>query len=1153
MADLYYIESGYFDPEYGYFVYTADAGAAISASATLTAQITVVGVPIEASADLATAFTQSSIINVNASAISTQSAEFTQTTVVNRIQEGAIALTGAFTPTLTVDVFKNSASVIECVATITADTVATRVFNITLESIVTQSLQSQRLAGLISNQSAQFSFSASADNRTQEGTASLSTTATISATANKLKLVSASLTSAFTQTTLATDLADRPLIAQAPAGTLSFDTSIKQFGSASLYSDPGTAAWWAGNNVQLTTDQMFLSGWYRPSTTGISAGSDTRISTSPGVWRLDLDGALDKLEFKISADGTNYTTVATSSSALIANTWYHIAVSKNGTSYAIWINGNRVATGSYFSTPYVGSNTPQIWIGNSRGHYDEWEMQTGTYGQYNPASSTYTVPTQESANTDNTEFLFHFNGNYTDDTTGQLAAAITSAVTVTADASRTRLGAGALSTAVTVTANAIRAIEASADLQVQGFTVTTAGRIQSDVADLDSQFTLTANAGLLKVSSATLTTAVTLTATALDVDLASAALTSQVTVTATARRTRRVAAALTSAITLSCQATRLDSYNYYNIRSLLHFNNNLLDEVTATNVTASSISYVSGQTNFSQAAIPSVVSINRTTGDGITTIGTSDFSYDVKLKARTYQLSLQSGVIARFVDAVNKDSFGGDIYYDLEYRTPDASNITVRLIKRSQVSSNESTLLGSANIAKATDSNDIVYRVWSHVKLLRKNGQLYIYVDGTSIGNVAFSENLTSSITLATDNGWVEGGSPFYGKLDESCLRIDNIDSTANFTPQTVPYGKYWLGYAEYRSTTALTIDYKVLVEFSATLSSQVTQTTLGQRVRYGTSTLTAQATQTTQATKIVKALAQLSSQFTQVTNSSRARDNLTTLSAAFAQTANNIRLRNNSVELQVTATQTAQAKKFVGVTSTQTSEFTQTVINDRIRYASTQFESIATELTAAVKNATGLVLMESQADLTAVVRVVTDTPVVMSAEVTVTAEPRTLVDAEADITAQASMNTDATKFRPSEANLTASVVQVTHATIIARTPAVLTSEFTLSVNPTRVLQYASNQQARATQTAQGDRYRQGQAQLQSQAQITAIITNTVRFIVNLQVNGFVLSAGRIVHIDPYTTYMIPQESRHLLISEETRLYTINQETRVNIIKGSTL
>jgi hypothetical protein len=54
----------------------------------------------------------------------------------------------------------------------------------------------------------------------------------------------------------------------------------------------------------------------------------------------------------------------------------------------------------------------------------------------------------------------------------------------------------------------------------------------------------------------------------------------------------------------------------------------------------------------------------------------------------------------------------------------------------------------------------------------------------------------------------------------------------------------------------------------------------------------------------------------------------------------------------------------------------------------------------------------------------------------------------------------------------------------------------------------------------------------------------------NLQVSGFVLTAGQVIHLDPYRTYLIPAETRLYKIRKESRLYTIDTETRIYKIRG---
>ena len=93
-------------------------------------------------------------------------------------------------------------------------------------------------------------------------------------------------------------------------------------------------------------------------------------------WLLQTDGGLHPF-FAYSATGLNAgaITPVSGSAALSINTWYHIAVVKNGTGVTLYINGTSVSTGTISGSIYSGTTTTTI----------------GCYAQ-SPYPSGYAVP-----------------------------------------------------------------------------------------------------------------------------------------------------------------------------------------------------------------------------------------------------------------------------------------------------------------------------------------------------------------------------------------------------------------------------------------------------------------------------------------------------------------------------------------------------------------------------------------------------------------------------------------------------------------------------------------------------------------------------------------------------------------------------------------
>ena len=120
---------------------------------------------------------------------------------------------------------------------------------------------------------------------------------------------------------------------------------------------PGNANFNLGSATAFT-----IEGWFWP--TSLTVGP-TLISSYPtsttgvGYWRLGLTtGGLLTLNY----DGA--TAVTTTTQALVAGTWNHVAVTRTAAGvYAFYVNG-AVATGTVTSTLQFGNTAASIWVGS---------------------------------------------------------------------------------------------------------------------------------------------------------------------------------------------------------------------------------------------------------------------------------------------------------------------------------------------------------------------------------------------------------------------------------------------------------------------------------------------------------------------------------------------------------------------------------------------------------------------------------------------------------------------------------------------------------------------------------------------------------------------------------------------------------------------
>ena len=203
-------------------------------------------------------------------------------------------------------------------------------------------------------------------------------------------------------------------------GTPTTDTTVKKFGTSSLELN-GTTDYLgvAGNNdFGFGTDDYTVEGWFYfnsvAATTNLfdfraGAGSDV----APVVY-IDAGGELRFYSY--SADRITGTT-------LVADTWYHIAVSRSGNDTKLFLNGSLEGTWTVAATDYDVAKPLIIgasWDAANKldGYVDEFRVTKGL-ARYTGA---FVEPASEFVSDTDTKLLLHFNNavdgasTFTDDT-----------------------------------------------------------------------------------------------------------------------------------------------------------------------------------------------------------------------------------------------------------------------------------------------------------------------------------------------------------------------------------------------------------------------------------------------------------------------------------------------------------------------------------------------------------------------------------------------------------------------------------------------------------------------------------------------------------------------------------------------------------------
>jgi len=199
-------------------------------------------------------------------------------------------------------------------------------------------------------------------------------------------------------------------------GDTVISTSQSKFGSSSAYFD-GTGDTLLPN-VKLPTDTWTAEMWFRVSTIDRSTAlwkQGTTINTA-GYVRLGIQS--DNTVVLRTTNGAGGSVVNIVGSTVSADTWYHVAVTKNESSFNFFINGVSQGTGTDGNST---TQTTDFIIGEVNffsefiGYIDE--IRVSNVARY---SSNFTPSTTALVNDTNTLLLLHLEGSnnsttFTDD------------------------------------------------------------------------------------------------------------------------------------------------------------------------------------------------------------------------------------------------------------------------------------------------------------------------------------------------------------------------------------------------------------------------------------------------------------------------------------------------------------------------------------------------------------------------------------------------------------------------------------------------------------------------------------------------------------------------------------------------------------------
>ena len=146
-------------------------------------------------------------------------------------------------------------------------------------------------------------------------------------------------------------------------------SSVKQIGNASAYFDGNSTLTMPNSSLFLFGNGNFtIECWVRPA-------NNNNYSMYCGIWTTaDISYALrqygGKFQFVYTVDNYgNNNRQLTGNTSYSLNTWYHIAVVRNGSTITLYVNG--VADGTYnASTDTLYNGTSQLAIGRATNNGD---------------------------------------------------------------------------------------------------------------------------------------------------------------------------------------------------------------------------------------------------------------------------------------------------------------------------------------------------------------------------------------------------------------------------------------------------------------------------------------------------------------------------------------------------------------------------------------------------------------------------------------------------------------------------------------------------------------------------------------------------------------------------------------------------------------
>ncbi|MEN9328199.1 MAG: hypothetical protein RI947_1007 [Candidatus Parcubacteria bacterium] len=174
----------------------------------------------------------------------------------------------------------------------------------------------------------------------------------------------------------------------ATSGTGQIDGDVSLVRSSSQYLERvGTQT-----NLEITGN-LTIEAWAKTSgtiTTTEQIATKDGTGGNNGYW-IRLDGGNARMQFQVSDNGTNNTSVGSGISSVTTNTWYHVAGVYNGTNIILYLNGGSTSTAH---STGIFNTTATFEVGARNGGSNLWDGDVDEVRVSNTARSAGWIVTE---------------------------------------------------------------------------------------------------------------------------------------------------------------------------------------------------------------------------------------------------------------------------------------------------------------------------------------------------------------------------------------------------------------------------------------------------------------------------------------------------------------------------------------------------------------------------------------------------------------------------------------------------------------------------------------------------------------------------------------------------------------------------------------